>query len=93
MTYLIAHQGVIDLLHFLAIISINLAIVNFLPIPVLDGGHMVLLLAEKVRGRPLHETWVIVATYIGLSIVLLLMVSTIFIDITKFAWFQKLFNW
>jgi regulator of sigma E protease len=93
MTYLIAHQGIIDLLHFLAIISINLAIVNFLPIPVLDGGHMVLLLAEKVRGRPLHETWVIVATYIGLSIVLLLMVSTIFIDITKFAWFQKLFNW
>lgn len=93
MTYLIAHQGLIDLLHFLAIISINLAIVNFLPIPVLDGGHMVLLLAEKVRGRPLHETWVIVATYIGLAIVLLLMVSTIFIDITKFAWFQKLFNW
>jgi regulator of sigma E protease len=93
MTYLIAHQGFIDLLHFLAIISINLAIVNFLPIPVLDGGHMVLLLAEKVRGRPLHETWVIVATYIGLAIVLLLMVSTIFIDITKFAWFQKLFNW
>jgi regulator of sigma E protease len=93
MTYLIAHQGLVDLLHFLAIISINLAIVNFLPIPVLDGGHMVLLLAEKIRGRPLNETWVLVVTYIGLLIVLLLMVSTIFIDITKFVWFQRLFNW
>jgi len=93
MTYLIAYQGFIDLLHFLAIISINLAIVNFLPIPVLDGGHMVLLLAEKIRGRPLSDTWIVIVSYIGLAIVATLMLSTIFLDITKFAWFRNLFGW
>jgi regulator of sigma E protease len=93
MTYLIAYQGFIDLLHFLAIISINLAIVNFLPIPVLDGGHMVLLLAEKIRGRPLNDTWIVIVSYIGLAIVATLMLSTIFLDISKFAWFRNLFGW
>lgn len=93
MTYRVANIGLIDLLHLLAIISINLAIVNFLPIPVLDGGHMVLLLAEKIRGKPLNETWVTVVTYIGLAIVLTLMLATVFLDITKYAWFQKMFNW
>ncbi|MFT3879185.1 MAG: site-2 protease family protein [Gemmatales bacterium] len=93
MTYRVANIGLIDLLHLLAIISINLAIVNFLPIPVLDGGHMVLLIAEKIRGKPLNETWVMVITYIGLAIVLSLMLATVFLDFTKYAWFQKLFGW
>ena len=91
-TYRIAYQGFIDLLHFLAIISINLAVVNFLPIPVLDGGHMALLIAEKIRGRPLNDTWTMIVSYIGLAIVATLMLSTIFLDITKYAWFQNLFN-
>lgn len=93
MTYRVANIGLIDLLHLLAIISINLAVVNFLPIPVLDGGHMVLLIAEKIRGKPLNETWVLVITYIGLAIVLTMMLATVFLDITKYQWFQKLFNW
>jgi len=93
MTYRVANIGLIDLLHLLAIISINLAIVNFLPIPVLDGGHMVLLLAEKIRGKPLNETWVTIITYIGLAIVLSLMLATVFLDFTKYAWFQRLFGW
>ena len=93
MTYRVANIGLIDLLNLLAIISINLAVVNFLPIPVLDGGHMVLLLAEKIRGKPLNEAWVTIITYIGLAIVLSLMLATIFLDFTKYTWFQKLFNW
>lgn len=92
-TYRFANIGLISLLHLLAIISINLAVVNFLPIPVLDGGHMVLLLAEKVRGKPLNDTWVMIITYIGLAIVLSLMLATVFLDFTKYTWFQKLFNW
>ena len=93
MTYRVANIGLIELLNLLAIISINLAVVNFLPIPVLDGGHMVLLLAEKIRGKPLNETWVTIVTYIGLAMVLTLMLATIFLDITKYAWFKSLFNW
>lgn len=93
MTYRVAKIGLIDLLHLLAVISINLAIVNFLPIPVLDGGHMVLLIAEKIRGKKLSETWEVIITYIGLAIVLTLMLGTVFLDLTKYAWFKSLFGW
>ncbi len=93
MTYRVAKIGIIDLLHLLAVISINLAIVNFLPIPVLDGGHMMLLIAEKIRGKKLSETWEVIITYIGLAIVLSMMLGTVFLDLTKYAWFKALFGW
>ena len=48
--------GLTYLIHFLGILSINLAVLNFLPIPPLDGGQMVFLIAEKVRGRPLPDS-------------------------------------
>ena len=60
------------LLEFLALISVNLAVVNFMPIPILDGGHMVFLIYEKLRGKPASEavrTW---ATYGGLALLLCL---------------------
>ena len=44
-----------EFVFFLGLISINLAVVNFLPIPVLDGGHMVFLIYEKIRGKPASE--------------------------------------
>ena len=53
--FFIAQSGNFELLLFLGIISINLAVVNFLPIPILDGGHMVFLIYEKLRGRPPAE--------------------------------------
>jgi regulator of sigma E protease len=62
-----ARMGFYELLLFLGMISINLAVVNFLPIPILDGGHMVFLIYEKLRGRPPSETVRAVATYIGLA--------------------------
>ena len=54
-----------DLIHFLGILSINLAVLNFLPIPPLDGGQMVFLIAEKVRGRPLPESALIAGIVVG----------------------------
>ncbi len=56
-TYVYAQKRTGDLLNFLALISMNLAIVNFLPIPVTDGGHAVFLLYEKIRGRRMDEAW------------------------------------
>jgi regulator of sigma E protease len=67
----------------LAVISINLAVVNFLPIPVLDGGHMVFLIYEKLRGRPPSETVRAVATYIGLAAIFSLMIFVFYQDIRK----------
>ncbi len=81
--FYVAQSGNFELLLFLGMISINLAVVNFLPIPVLDGGHMVFLIYEKLRGRPPSENVKVVATYIGLAMILLLMVVVFFQDFRK----------
>jgi regulator of sigma E protease len=78
-----ARQGLIHLIQFLGFLSINLAVLNFLPIPPLDGGQMVFLLAEKVRGRPLPDVAVIAGTYLGLVLVLGLVVFVTYQDIYR----------
>ena len=55
--------------------------INFLPIPVLDGGHMVFLIYEKLRGRPPSDTVRNVATIVGLAVIALLMVFAFYVDI------------
>ncbi|TMQ35271.1 MAG: hypothetical protein E6K70_03135 [Planctomycetota bacterium] len=81
--YDIASENVYSLIFFLGMISINLAVINFLPIPVLDGGHMVFLIWEKIRGVPASQTVQVAATYVGLLVILALMVFTFWIDITR----------
>jgi regulator of sigma E protease len=71
---------------FIGLISINLAIVNFLPIPLLDGGHMVFLIYEKVRGKPAPERIQAIALYLGLAFILLLMAFVLFLDVRR-LWF------
>ena len=56
----------------------NLAVVNFLPIPPLDGGKMVFLIGEAVRGRPLPESWQALPTYVGVALLLSLMSFLLF---------------
>ncbi len=70
--YYQASTSVTVLIKFLGILSINLAIVNFLPIPVLDGGHMVFLAWEWIRGKPASERVLIAANYAGLILILTL---------------------
>jgi regulator of sigma E protease len=71
------------LLLWLGMISLNLAVVNFLPIPVLDGGHMVFLIWEKIRGRPPSEAVRAAATYVGLAVIFSLMLFVFCQDIMK----------
>jgi regulator of sigma E protease len=78
-----ARSGLTYLIHFLGMLSINLAVLNFLPIPPLDGGQMAFLIAEKVRGRPLPESALIAGTYFGLFLVLGLMIFVTFQDIFR----------
>lgn len=77
----IAKQGFADLLLFLGFLSINLAVLNFLPIPVLDGGHMVFLTWEAVTGKKPSERVMIAATYVGLAFILGLMGLVIYLDV------------
>jgi regulator of sigma E protease len=72
----------------LAMISINLAVVNFLPIPILDGGHMVFLIYEAVRGKPPPESVRVFATYLGLAIILMLMIFVFYNDLERLGLFE-----
>ncbi len=80
----IAGYDMWEFVFFLGLISVNLAVVNFLPIPVLDGGHMVFLIYEKLRGRPASETVRVVATYAGLAVILSLFLVVTWNDIWRF---------
>ena len=82
----IVKHSVPQFLMFLAFLSVNLAVLNFLPIPVLDGGHMVFLLWEAVTRRRPSERIVIGASYIGMAFLLSLMVFVIVLDIGR--WFK-----
>ena len=79
-----AKQGVASLLLFLTMLSANLAVINFLPIPVLDGGHMVFLVLEGIFRRPVSEKIVIPLTWAGLLLILALMLFVIGLDVNRF---------
>jgi regulator of sigma E protease len=81
--FAIAGEDFDQFLIFLGIIGVNLAVINFLPIPVLDGGHMVFLIYEWIRGKPAPETIRIGATYVGLAVILSLMSLVIYLDVRK----------
>jgi regulator of sigma E protease len=87
--YRLAGEDFWQFLLFLGMISVNLAVVNFLPIPVLDGGHMVFLILEKVLGRPVPERVFAIAMYTGLAMILTLMAYVISRDVGRLflGWF------
>ena len=82
-SYKFAGEDFWQFLLFLGMISVNLAVVNFLPIPVLDGGHMVFLLYERITGRPVPERLFAIAMYTGLALILSLMVYVLFLDVQR----------
>lgn len=75
--------GVLPFVSLIAFISINLAIINLLPIPVLDGGHLLLFLIEGVTGRPVEGKPREVAQQIGLFILIMLMLFAFYNDIVR----------
>jgi regulator of sigma E protease len=79
--YQSAAQGWADLLIFLTMLSANLAVINFLPIPLLDGGHMLLLIIEGVRRKPVAEKVVAPLLWLSLFFLLALMLFVILLDV------------
>ena len=78
-----ARLGLSRFLFFLGLISLSLAIINLLPIPMLDGGHLMYFLIEWIKGSPVSESAQIVGQYIGLFMVIGLMSVAIFNDILR----------
>jgi regulator of sigma E protease len=78
-----ARLGLVAFLSFMALFSINLAILNLLPIPVLDGGQLVFLLAEGIRGKPLSMGLRLRLTQFGLVILVGLMLLAMTNDLRR----------
>lgn len=89
----VAHLGIIPLIHLIAIISMSLAIFNLLPLPVLDGGHLLFLLIEKIRKRRLNSQTERIITQIGLSTILLLLAFVFYNDMLRYDIFGKIYKW
>lgn len=78
-----AEQGAMSFISFLAMISITLGILNLLPIPMLDGGHLAMFIIEAIRGKPLPEAIQIRGQQIGLFLLLMLMFLAFFNDLSR----------
>ncbi len=78
-----AQSGVGDFLNFLAYLSISLGVLNLLPIPVLDGGHLLFYLVEWVRGRPLSDRVQGWGVQIGISLVIGVMLLALINDLGR----------
>jgi regulator of sigma E protease len=82
-SYQAAQRGPSWFWYFLALLSVNLAFVNLLPVPVLDGGHLLFLLIEKVKGSPVGTKVFGYSQVIGLVFVLLLVLFVTYNDILR----------
>lgn len=79
----VAQFGFLPILSFLAMLSANLGVMNLVPIPGLDGGKIVFALIEMIRGKRLSKQKEMVVTIVGVALLLLLMVTVTFNDITR----------
>jgi regulator of sigma E protease len=77
-----ANAGFVELLMFLVMLSANLAVLNFLPIPMLDGGHMLFLIIEGIRRKPVSERVFVAFQFAGILFLMSLMAFALFGDVT-----------
>ena len=81
----VAHMGFVYILQFTALFSINLAIINFLPIPALDGGRVLFLIIEKIKGSPVKRELEAALHNIGFALLMLLVIVVTYRDVLKFS--------
>jgi regulator of sigma E protease len=78
-----ARSGIDNFIRFVAILSIMLGVMNLLPIPVLDGGHLMYYLIEVIKGSPVSDRIQMVGYKVGFSMLIGLMVFATYNDITR----------
>jgi regulator of sigma E protease len=78
-----AHQGLADFLGFLALVSVSLGVLNLLPLPMLDGGHLVYYAFEGATGRPISEAWLARLQRGGIVVLLAMMSVALFNDVAR----------
>ncbi len=80
-----AQVSIMSFVVLMAMISVNLGVLNLLPIPILDGGHILFLCIEAIKGSPINVRKLEIAQQIGLAILLMLMIFVFYNDITRFV--------
>jgi regulator of sigma E protease len=88
-----AAEGVLSLLSLMAMLSINLGILNLMPIPVLDGGHILILLLEGIARRDFSMQVKEKMLLAGFVVLMMLMVTVIYHDLTRISWIEGLMPW
>jgi len=79
-----ASLGLVRFIIFLALVSISLGILNLLPIPILDGGHLMYYVYEMISGKPVSETVELIGQRIGIALLIMLMILAFYNDITRY---------
>ena len=79
-----ASIGLAPFLSFLAVVSLSLGILNLLPVPVLDGGQIIVQLTEAIKGSPLSDRVLLLGQQIGMVLLMLVMSIAFYNDITRF---------
>jgi regulator of sigma E protease len=87
-----AKEGTSNLIYFVGLISINLGVVNLLPIPILDGGHIMFHLVEMVTRRRLSTKAIDIAQKVGLAIIIVIMVFAFYNDLDRIFSFSRFFG-
>ncbi len=78
-----ASRGLLDFFFFMAVINVNLGILNLLPIPILDGGHILFLSIEAIRRKPLNEKIIAISQRVGIAVIITIMAFALYNDIMR----------
>ncbi|MCM8771405.1 MAG: RIP metalloprotease RseP [Candidatus Omnitrophica bacterium] len=86
-------MGILAVFHVMAVLSLSLSIVNLLPLPILDGGHIVLLGMERIKGRLFIKKFDPIWTKAGLTFIIALALFVFYNDLVRFGVFEKIAKW
>tara|TARA_Y100001960_G_scaffold333486_1_gene438916 strand:+ start:1411 stop:2517 length:1107 start_codon:yes stop_codon:yes gene_type:complete len=82
----VAQQGFVTVLFFMAVLSINLGLINLFPVPMLDGGHLIFYIFEAIRGKPLKPKFQEYGLRFGFLLVIILMIWVTTKDVIRLGW-------
>ena len=88
-----AQAGWVSLLSLMAVISLNLGLLNLMPVPVLDGGHILIMALEGVARRDFSMQVKEKMLLAGFVVLMVLMVTVIYNDLTRISWIERLMPW
>jgi len=88
-----AQAGAVSLFALMALISLNLGIINLLPIPILDGGHIAIIALEGITRRDFSVQVKEKMLLAGFVLLMMLMVTVVYNDLTRIAWIERLMPW